>query len=412
MLLTRRSLTVGSTALAAGALVLGPEAYAAPGHRRRRRGSAEDGQAVLDWERICFRTVYTDAATPVPVGVPVLGFVALAMHRAVQRSAHLGASSESAAAARSAHDVLAHYYPAMAAKLDADLDASYAGIGSGRERCKGDRIGADAAADMIRSRADDGYLVPSIHYGKAPGAGVWQPTPPATDMLAAWLGSLRPLLVAPVSVSGPYSLTSAAWAADYEEVRRLGSIGSVERTDAQTATAVFFDSNSATAVGSALVGYLEQHPIGIEATAHMFGAMHAAMTDAIISCWQLKRDVGFWRPFQAISGEYDDSNSATNPEPGWTPLRPKPNYSEYVSGHACLTGPAVQVVRRILGEAVPLQIGSVNFPNAPRTYSLLSELEFDAFHARIWGGFHYRKAMTDGYDLAHRTADQVLAALS
>ena len=140
-----------------------------------------------------------------------------------ERSAHLGASSESAAAARAAHDVLVHYYPALAARLDADLATSYAAIGSGHARNKGDRIGAEAARDLVRDRADDGYLDPTIHYVKAAGPGVWQPTPPATDMLAAWLGSLRPLLVAPLSVSGPYSLASAAWAADYDEVRRLGS---------------------------------------------------------------------------------------------------------------------------------------------------------------------------------------------
>ena len=188
-------------------------------------------------------------------------------------------------------------------------------------------------------------------------------------MLAAWLGSLRPLLVAPVPVSGPYSLASSAWAADYDEVRRLGSTTSTERTAAQTATAVFFDSNSATAVSDALVRYLELHPMGIVATARLFAISHTAMTDSIINCWRLKRDVGFWRPFQAISGDYDDGNPATTPEPGWTPLRPKPNYSDYVSGHACLTGPSVQVIRRILGEAVPLEIRSVNYPNDPRTYA-------------------------------------------
>src|SRR4051812_26770826 len=106
MMLTRRSLAVGSAAVATTALVLGPDAVASP-HRLRPR-SVEDGQAVLDWERIAFRTVYADQtpATPVPVGVPTLGFTALAMYRAAQRSAHLGNSSESSAVARAAHDVL------------------------------------------------------------------------------------------------------------------------------------------------------------------------------------------------------------------------------------------------------------------------------------------------------------------
>ena len=62
MMLTRRSVTVGSAALATSALVLGPEALAAPRRRRHRKTSAEGGQVVLDWELITFRTVY-----PVPL---------------------------------------------------------------------------------------------------------------------------------------------------------------------------------------------------------------------------------------------------------------------------------------------------------------------------------------------------------
>ena len=152
--------------------------------------------------------------------------------------------------------------------------------------------------------------------------------------------------------------------------------------------------------------------MGIVATARLFGIIHTAMTDAMINCWRLKRDVGFWRPFQAISGEYDDGNPATTPEPGWTPLRPKPNYSDYVSGHACLTGPSVQVIRRFLGEPSRWRSARSTSRTSRGPTRMLSELEFDAFHARIWGGFHYRKAMTDGYDIAHRTADAVMGRFS
>ncbi len=269
---------------------------------------------------------------------------------------------------------------------------------AGHERSKGSRIGADAAQDLFDSRRADGYLDGSIHYTKTAGPGVWTPNPPATDMLAPWLGSLRPLFVAPIQLPGPYTLASSAWAADYEEARLYGGTAPTQRTQAQSDTAVFFDSNSAVMVGDALIRYLETHPIGILATAKVFAMIHGAMTDSVINCWRLKRDVGFWRPFQAISGLYDDGNAATVPQPGWTALRPMPNYSDYISGHGSLTGPAVQVIRRTFGESIPLELRSANFPGSPRTYPLLTELEADAFMARIWGGFHFRKAMTDAYD--------------
>ena len=90
---------------------------------------------LLHWERIAFRTVYTDAATPIPVGVPVLGFTSLAMHRAVQASLSRNrSSSERAAIVAAAYRVLQHYYPALRGKLGADRAASLArrGLGSGQ----------------------------------------------------------------------------------------------------------------------------------------------------------------------------------------------------------------------------------------------------------------------------------------
>jgi len=414
MLLTRRSVTVGSAALATTALVLGPEAVAAP-RRRFRKTSAEDGRVVLDWQLISFRSVYPaplHLTIPIPVGVPILGFVSLTMHRAAERSAHLGASSESAAVARAAHDVLAHYVPGPTT-LDADLAATFASIGAGHERNKGDRIGADAARDFIASRADDGWRDTAVHYTKTAGAGVWWPTAGQLDMVAPWLGSLRPLFVEPEPQSGPYSLTSAAWAADYEEVRRVGSFANVpaERSADQTATALFYNgSNAGMALGDAVVRYLAAHPLGILETARLFAMMHGAATDSIINTWKHKREVGCWRPFQAISGLYDDGNPGTAPQPGWAPLVTNPNYSDYLSGHGAGTAPQAEVVRRVLGEATPLEVRSS--AGAPRTYSHVSEMEFEAFHARIWGGLHYRKSMTDTYGMGHRTAEKVVEALA
>jgi hypothetical protein len=407
MLLTRRSVTLGTVAGAAAA-ALAPDALSSAA-RGATGGSTDDPQVVLDWERITFRTVYTDTLTPVPVGVPVLGFVAIAVHHAAVESAHVGASSERAAVATAAHDVLVHYCPTLAAPLAADLANSLTGIGRAR-RAKGTRIGARAAAALIASRAGDHYLDPSLHYSKAPGPGVWQPNSGFTDMLAPWLGSLRPLfLVTPVLVSGPHDLASGAYATEYDEVRRLGSSSSAERTPGQTDTAIFWNSNSATTVSDALVRYLEDQPLDLLATARLFAMIHGAQTDSAIRCWGLKRDVGFWRPSQAVAGAGTDGNDATVAEAGWTPLVPNPNYSDYVSGHACLTGPAVEVVRRILGEDTPLEIRSANTP-IPRTHANLTELEDGAFHARIWSGLHYRKAMVDGYDIAHRTARRVMSA--
>ena len=225
MMLTRRSVTVGSAALATSALVLGTRGPRCSPRRRHRKTSAEGGQVVLDWERSPSAPCTPCRCTPrypIAVGVPILGFVSLTMYRAAQRSAHLGASSESAAVARAAHDVLAYYVP-EATTLDADLQATYDAIGPGHARTKGDRIGAEAARDYLASRADDGWRNPTSTTPRPREPACWWPNTGQTDMVAPWLGSLRPLFVPLEPQSGPYPLTSAAWAADYEEVRPVGS---------------------------------------------------------------------------------------------------------------------------------------------------------------------------------------------
>lgn len=384
-----------------------PAALPGPQEQRSRGNS----QVVLDWERVLFRTVYTTGATPIPVGVPVLAFTSLSMYDAARTAHHKRRhSSKVAAVATAAHDVLLHYYPGDATALDADLTTSLASVPDGRSKRKGTRIGARSADRMLASRVDDGFLDPTIHYDLPAGVGVWQPAGTNTDMLAAWLGSLRTVVLKrPVRGGLPDPVTSAAYAADFDEVKALGGTGSTNRTQEQTDTALFYNSNSATMVSDGLIRRLETHPIRLLRTTRLFGAIHAAMTDSLIRCWQLKRDLGYWRPIEAIAAADDDGNPATSAEPGWTPLVPTPNYAEYVSGHACVTGPAVETIRRSLGESTPLELVSANSPT-PRLYTNLTDIETDAFNARIWSGLHFRKAMTDGYDIGHRTAARVLRA--
>jgi hypothetical protein len=382
--------------------------------RSQRTVAAESPQVVLDWERILMQTVYP--VTPIPSGVPLLGFTSVAMHDAVKKSLRRGNSSETAAVARAAHDVLVHYFPGSTATLDGHLATSLAAVTNAQARHRGEEAGAAAADEMLASRVGDGYGDLTIHYTLPPRIGIWQPVPPATDMLVAWLGSLKPLVLRrPVRVDGPDPLHSRQYAADYREVKRLGgdAASGTQRSQKQTDTALFFNSNSATMVGDALIRHLESgaEDLTLRRTALLFARIHAAMTDSVIQVWQLKRDVGFWRPFQAIAGAGSDGNPGTEPQAGWAPLlAPTPPYSDYVSGHAGLTAPAVQVIRQMLGERTQLELISVNSPTS-RTYPTLRALEWNAFQSRIWGGLHFRDAMVDGYRIGQITARRVMERL-
>jgi hypothetical protein len=162
----------------------------------------------------------------------------------------------------------------------------------------------------------------------------------------------------------------------------------------------------------ALCRVLESDPLGVYRTTQLFARIDASVVNAFIQTWRLKLDVGFWRPFQAIAGAGSDRNDATTPEPGWTPLIPNPSYSDYTSGHAAATSPMAEVVRRTLGNRTPMTLRLTTATGTvERHYRTLSALEFDAFHARIWGGLHFRKAMEDGYYIGHETAHRVMRVL-
>ena len=381
----------------------------------------ESSAVVHEWERIAISTIYQlpaalgqrsplIAATPVSVGVPYLGFTSLAMYQAAQ-AADRKHGSAAAAVAQAGHDVLVEYYPMWEPELKVRLKASLDSIPDGWAKYRGIDAGKRAAKSMIRSRAHDGRNDPKYVYAKTPAPGVWPPaaTLPAEGMLAPWLGFMDRLVVnRAVKVGGPDALTSAQYTADYNEAKTLGRATESSRTPFQTSTAVFFNSNSATMVSEGLLAYLDNHPMSLEDTARMFARIHGSMTDAVVTCWRLKYEVGFWRPAQAIPGAGSDGNPATIPDASWKPLITNPPYSDYVSGHGCLTAPAVQIVRKTLGEGTALTLHSYTATTGKDwTFQNLTDIEDNAFGARIWGGLHFRTAMVDAYDIGHETADQV-----
>ena len=387
------------------ALILG--LVATPAAAGPTSGHASPGVALF-WQRIAQETVFP--TTPVPAGPLYLAFTSLAVDEAVRTASKQRPASPAAAAAVAAHDVLVAYFPASVTALDAHLTTSLAAVPDGAAEEGGATIGRAAAAKMIASRVDDGRNAPIV-YSRAPAPGVWQPGP--TGMAVPWLGFVKPLVVEEaVSVDGPDPISSAAYAADFDEVKRFGSVASTERTDTQTDTARFFSDNPVLQLRSALLGRLDKDPLSLAQTTRLFATLDAATADALIQSWRLKYDVGFWRPFQAIPAADTDGNDATTADAAWKPLLgTTPAYPDYVSGHACVVSAFTATVGPVLGDRVALDIKSA-VTNSERTYRSLQALESDAFMARIWLGIHFRDAMEDGYGLGHVIGARVRSELA
>jgi hypothetical protein len=391
--------------------------------------AAADGSATprplassiaVSWQRTAIRTIYTEGTKAPPEGALYLAFTSLAVHDAASEAQKHGTHAAAAAVATAAHDVLIEYFPTSGAALDADLTASLAMVPDGKKEDAGAAIGTAAAAAMIASRGDspcpapagckDGRNDATRLYSKAPAAGIWQPAPGGA-MALPWLGFVTPVVdIQPVTLDGPDPITTPAYAQDYEEVRTLGVKVDSQRSDDQTAVALFFSGNPVPMYRTALCTLLEAEPLGLLPTTRLFARIDASVANAFIQTWRLKFDVGFWRPSQAIAGAADDGNLATQPHPvTWVPLVNNPAYSDYTTGHGAATSPFAQVVRRTLGDETPLTLTTP--AGVTRHYATLTALEHDTLNARIWAGLHFRDAMDDGYYLGHTTANRVIRAV-
>jgi hypothetical protein len=408
------ALTSTSLVLASAALLSLPSAHAK---------SPPAATAVTHWNAIALRTVYTQARLPVPVGSLYLGFTSLAVHDAVldatKANPQHGKASAPAAAVVAAHDVLKAYVPASAVDLDADLTSDLAAIPAGPAKQRGIAVGTRAAADMIASRVGDHRFDP-VAFQRAEAPGVWRPTlPGAAPMAVPWLAFVTPLLLGSateIAVDGPDALGSAAYTADFNEVRTMGARTGSARDADQTAIARFYNANAVVQYGNALMAYAAAHPRSIVTTARTFALVNASVADALIATWWQKYHVGYWRPVTAIQQADTDLNADTTADPAWTPFADDPAanppggpagtppYPDYPSGHGAITNAFTEAVALAYGSKTTDLTVSSAVTGTSRSYTSLDALSRDAFHARIWLGIHFRDAMEDSVWIGNESA--------
>jgi hypothetical protein len=280
--------------------------------------------------------------------------------------------------------------------------ASLVAIPDSPMKTAGIAAGNAAAAAMIAARQGDGRFGPSPWVSNT-DPGHWQPqlNPDGTPILdpTPWVANVKPFLIQSSSqfrTEGPQDLRSDAWADDFKGVKRLGSVDSAKRTPEQTHIAIFWQSAGGPALlWSAVARNLIEDPdraVDLGDSALLLARMNLAGADAAINCWNDKYYWDFWRPWQAIHEANRDDNPATRPDPSWTALITAP-YPEHPSGHLCLDGAHLRVLRRFFGtDEVPFGVTSSRFPGEIRFFDRFSEPLDEIVRARVWAGLHYRTA--------------------
>jgi hypothetical protein len=381
---------------------------------------------IANWNLVAQATLLGDTTKRPQEHFLYLAFLNIAMYDAVvgihgryepyalHARAH-GRTSDEAAVAAAAHHVLETYSPYAQTTLDAAYSAALASIPDGRAKTRGIAFGLRAANKIIALRANDGRNA-DITFAPPPGPGVWRPTPPANlAMFVPWMGSVKPLVVRSGAQYGepgpPPAMTSDRYTADFNEVASMG--GSVatgsNRTDDQTATALFFSGNAQVQFTGALIDQAVTRHMNIVDSARMFAAVNTSIADSLIAVWHSKVHYGFWRPITAINLADTDGNPDTDVNATWVPLLTTPPYPDYVSGYSGVTGAFTRALQKTLGTRhLDVTLHSTAVPGAERHYERAGSLNNAVIDARIWLGIHFRFADTAGVTMGQRTANYVL----
>jgi hypothetical protein len=211
------------------------------------------------------------------------------------------------------------------------------------------------------------------------------------------------------------------YAADVEEVRKLGSDGvsaPSARSPDQTQIALFWLESSPSAWNRIARSIAEARHLDPWQSARLLALLNVAQADGYIASWSSKYAYRFWRPVTAIREAERDNNPWTQGVPGWKPLVPTPPVPEYESAHAVEGAAAAEVLRRTLHQDdVSFSACSQTLPEGARCGERAAvQRQFRSFwqaaqengDSRVYVGFHFRTSVERGLDHGRHIADWVV----
>jgi len=383
---------------------------------------------ILQWNRVLLDTVRTPGQHPATImQVRSYAMMHAAMFDAVNSidgtytpylievPGTLNASIE-AAAAQAAHDVLATLYPTRRAIFDAELANSLLGIEENRAQ-QGIRVGQIVAERILAARANDGWNVTPPAYSLPATPGNWQPTPPANSPATfTHYAAVLPFAIKSVNQfmpNPPPPMTSAEYAADFEEVKQLGAANSVTRTADQTKVAqlwagvntptnfLFVWNNVARSVALA-------RDVTTVEKARLFALINIALHDALQITFASKFQYGLWRPVTAIRRADEDGNASTTPDPAWSSLVPSPSYPSYAGNMAGIGTSQATILALVFGrDDISFQHTWEGAGGATRSYAGFSAMANEQARARVYGGIHFTFDNVAGQSAGRNVANYV-----
>lgn len=368
--------------------------------------SLSAGDVVTEWNQQAGACVLEAKIFPF-AGTRVMAIIHTAMFDAINSvegryapykfkvSAPVGASPEAAGVA-AAHATLMRLFPEQKAGLDAAYATSLAQIPDGPGKAEGIAVGEDVAAKVLAWRSADG----------ADAANTYRPpTTPGTYVattlaVGTMWGSVTPWVMERGSQfhpAPPPALSSAEWAADYNEIKEIGGKKSTRRTSEQTEMARFWTITGPQSFDPIVRQLAIARGRSLSQNARLFALVEMAVADSYIAVFEAKYSFNFWRPITAIRNGDIDGNEATARDAGWEPLIDTPLHPEYPCAHCINSGAARAVLESEFGTGPnSLTMTSTTSPGMLHKWASIADYADEVSLARIYGGLHYRNSTVVG----------------
>jgi len=398
-----------------------PTDTASPAYDRQPEASAAASSVdpVVQWNRTLLEIVRTPGLQPVTVH-PTRSFAVLhaAIYDAVNAIDRTNmpylvqvqgvprATSQDAAAAAAAHQVLVALYPSLRARLDAQLQQSLAQVPDGAHKTAGIRIGQTVADRILALRSSDRSDAQPVRYVFGTAPGDYQSTPPnfpPQPQFTHW-SRVAPFTLERASQfrpSPPPALTSEAYGAAFNEVKSLGTANSTAASADQALTGRFWNGaiqnywNEITQTAS------EAHHLTTAQNARLFALLNVTLADGVIAFYDAKYTYNFWRPVTAIRQADTDDNPATGADPNWLPEVGRTGADpSYPGAHAVISAAAAGVLTAFFGRRpFDFSVTSEVLPGVERSFHTFADAAHEASLSRIFAGQHFPFDQTVGEQL-------------
>jgi hypothetical protein len=372
-------------------------------------------ELIIDWNVTAYQVIKAGDGYANPMSASrTLAMMHLAMHDAVNAaksrytsytySERDSAADPAVAAITAAHDVLAALYPKQAVVLKAALDKSLVDAGSGTAATRGIALGKSVAAAVLQKRASDGSAA-NVPYQEGSKPGEYRFTPGFNFAASPQWRSVQPFTLKSVDQfrsAPPPALTSAQYAADFNEVKAMGGKFSAKRTTDETHYAAFWYEFSDIGWNRIARVVARDHAQDLWQRARTFALLNAALADSYIAGWDSKFHYNLWRPVTAIHLADADGNPQTAPDASFAPLLVTPPVQDYPSTHSALGAAAATVLAEAFGrDEIQFTLASTTAvpTNPTREFISFSEAARENADSRVKAGLHFRSATTAGLKL-------------